>query len=565
MSRPRGSAIDGELDGSRTAVLLGAGASADADLLLTSGLASAIIEKANQAKSRAYGSGKPDWVRALNAVYAGMVGHQGARGDNPLSAVNIETLISAVRLLRKRDDHEVAPFVSSWSAALSNFGSSHLPTLEGKTILDAVEKALGSHAGFSDRDITDAVARIARAAVQPDLEKPFADAEIFILRTLVELLGDHKEVTYFEPLLDLARRQCGGVDVITLNYDLTVETAASQSDVKVNRGMDSWRPGENLQFPVVDGTLNLMKLHGSLDWRVSRSRSRRQSQLTPYVLDVVPLEERDEDQSSTDLPWIVVGDREKLATDGPTLALNFAAQSALLRTSHLAVVGYSFGDGHINAMIRDWLAADKTRTMSVLDLRWPRESGYREELDFQSDLLSNYGEQQGHDGESLNPRVVPIEGRTAEKLSEVLAARPRLAPDPLAEVIVSHHESAVRLDITWHGAELSRASVSASKREDEPQGFYGQSDVALYDSTPIPSTRSPEVGERRAHDMHWEEGGTVSVYAATDTAFPLQLEVSGVSILGRLQWTGLVSLGEPATPPAGIDVPGPVQPDDQGA
>lgn len=53
-----------------------------------------------------------------------------------------------------------------------------------------------------------------------------------------------------------------------------------------------------------------------------------------------------------------LGDREKLATHGPTLALNFAACEALARATHLAVIGYSFGDAHINAIIRDWLAAD---------------------------------------------------------------------------------------------------------------------------------------------------------------------------------------------------------------
>lgn len=528
--------------GGRTAVLLGAGASADAGLLLTSGLASAVVEKANKSSANRHRAGRHDWVRALNAVYAGMVGYQGARGDNPLSAVNIETLISAVRLLRRRDDHEVAPFVASWSSALSNFASSTLPTQSGKAILDAVVNGMGSSASFADRDITEAVAQIARVAVRPGLEKPFADAEEFILRSLMELLSAHKGVAYLNPLLDLAHSQRGGVDVITLNYDLTVETAASQHGVVVNRGVESWRPGEILRFPMIDGVLNLMKVHGSLDWRIERTRStdQRDSRLVPYSVTTAPVTQPDEDRPR-DLPWIVVGDREKLATDGPTLALNFAAQSALQRASHLAVIGYSFGDDHINSMIRDWLSADETRTMSVLDLQWPRETDHLQNSDFRSALLDSYGAQQRYDGEPIDPRVLPVEGRTSEKLAEVLSGRPSRAPDPLAEASVSRDKSALRIEIIWHGAELANARVTASLTPDA-SGTRGYPDVPLYDRPPLPKANSSEQWERRLRGTHWPSGSTMTLYAAAETSLPLQLQIRGASIVGSFEWNGTVGV-----------------------
>lgn len=128
----------------------------------------------------------------------------------------------------------------------------------------------GSRIGFNDRDITEAVAPIARAALRPDLKELLARAEEFILGSLVELLGAHADVSYFAPLLKIARDQTGGLDVITLNCDLTVETAAANEGITVNRGVESWNPGGFLEFPSIDGVLNLMKLHGR--WTGGRRR-----------------------------------------------------------------------------------------------------------------------------------------------------------------------------------------------------------------------------------------------------------------------------------------------------
>lgn len=539
----------------RTAVLLGAGASADAGLLLTSGLAAAIVDKANQTEHGYFKPAKPDWVRALNAVYAGMVGYRGARGDNPLSAVNIETLISAVRLLRTRDDHEVAPFVATWAPSLSNFGSSDLPTSSGKSILEAVGRSLSPGAGSDEGEITEAVAEIARAAVRPDLGRPFADAETFILSSLVELLGAHQDVSYLEPLVALARTQPGGADVITLNYDLTVETAAAQSGLTVNRGIESWRPGENLDFSPTQGVLNLMKLHGSLDWRSSTRMDGVHPQLSPRGIDVVAPGLSREGRQRDDLPWIVVGDREKLATDGPTLALNFAARSALLRTNHLAVVGYSFGDAHINAMIRDWMAASRDRTMSVLDIQWPRERYYRENIDFRSALIASYGRQQDHELQPVLQRMLPIEGTTSARLGDALHARPGLAPEPRATVVVTRSAASVRFDVTWHGPDLAKATLTIRPSEHGRRvGFMG-TDISLHESLPIPPAHSGRRWVPKPSFERWAAGATITVHAAAETALPVEIEVSGASIIGAQRWVDLVgaeAIEAPAPMPDGV-------------
>ena len=518
------------LDG-RTIVLLGAGASADAGLPLTSALAAAIVQKANDTvDARGLPPGPPDWVRALNAVYAGMVGHQGLRGGNPLTAVNVETLISAVRLLQNRDSHEVAPFVAAWSPALSNFDSGEIPPQPGDKIADVISRGLMGHGGMIGRDISEAVATIARAALRPDLQKPFADAEIFILRSLVELLDDIGDVSYFQPLVDLARSQSGGLDVITLNYDLTVETIAARNGVRVVRGIEAWQPGQPLVFPYEDGVLNLMKLHGSLDWRRAAGERKLPSELTPPRLDIVEPQAMVDGDRRSQLSWIVVGDREKLATDGPTLALNFAARDALTRATHLAVVGYSFSDGHINAMIRDWLAADDARTISVLDLRWPRERYYREARDFKSVLLATYGRDHDWENHRLLPRMIPVEGRTKDQLSAVLAARPHLPPEHLVTAHATRTEDHIQIDLTWHGIELSDVTVEAHTptvlgRPPRPDGR-----IRLHRSLPLDSPLEEFFGTVHA-DVFPVESSMI-VYADATAALPLELTVSGASILG---------------------------------
>lgn len=523
----------------RITILLGAGASADAGLLLTSGLAKEIVHRANTSRDGTRYSGPRDWVRALNAVYAGMVGYQGARGNNPLSAVNIETLISAVRLLRVRDDHEMAPFVANWTPSLSNFGSTDLPTSAGGKIAKTINESIGSRgAPFADRQLTDAVAEIARAAVRPDLEKPFAEAETFVLRTLVELLGDHQDVSYFAPLLDLAAAQSGGVDVITLNYDLTIETAAKQRGIPIIRGIDDWKPGEKLAFGTVDRQINLLKLHGSLDWRLSPPVGYYQSHLSPRGITVVESIDP-ENTREQDLPWIVVGTRDKLATDGPTLALNAAARSVFRRTDHLAVIGYSFSDHHINAMIRDWLNGDEKRTLSILDYSWPRERYHTGPSDFRTELITNLAVEKSKDGTVVPPRVLPLEGTAAERLADVLHKRPSLPVTRLASVEVTRTESACRLDVTWCGFDLADSWVHAW--EETGDGIEGNTQSPLRVFAKIDDVNSQPKYAMENISIHfstWKQGETKTFYTHHDAHLPIHLEVDGASIVGRQHWKG---------------------------
>ncbi|PYY46234.1 SIR2 family protein [Curtobacterium sp. MCBD17_023] len=520
----------------RTTVLLGAGASRDAGLRLTSELAAAVVAKAN-AEHSPFGD-KPGWVRALNAVYAGMIGYQGASGQDPLSAVNIETLISAVRLLRSRDKHEVAPFVAAWSPALTNFGLGTLPNSYGRTIIKEISDSRNSRIDFADRNITEAVAGIARAALQPDLKQPFAEAEEFILRTLVELLGAHRDVSYLDPLLELAKTQQGGLDVITLNYDLTVESAAANRDVPVNRGIDTWNPGEYLQFPSVAGTLNLMKLHGSLDWRVKPQDSELGDQLSPRGIDVVDTENlyASPRRSSQDLPWIVVGDREKLATDGPTLVLNFAARDALMRTDRVVVVGYSFGDAHINAMLRDWLARDPSRTLVILDVSFPRARHISARDGFRSALIETYGFHHDPFRQRHQYQVFPIEGTAAASLTHALSPQADSIPSVLAEVQVVRIEDGARIEVKWLGNPLSSARLMIRSSSDANDPYEQHSIVLSQEPYPASEVAGKRLTGALDYD-EWPTGLARSAYLLGSLGPSISVVVDGHSISGLQEWT----------------------------
>jgi len=409
-------------DEPRVAVLLGAGASVDAGLCMTEALAAQIVARANREMPTAPAT------QALNFVYGQTVGFRAETGNDPLAAVNIEMLVSALRLLKNRNSHEVAPFVSTWKSGAFGFGEQTIASDLGAQLIDALRRELpeewhnapNSHRGAS----ADAVASIARSAVDASSSQSFQDAEEFVLRCLREQLSQLQAVSYLAPICDLATQQPGGLDVISLNYDRAVQDSAEKARVPVDIGVDRWVPGQPLGFSYTDGMLRLIKVHGSIDWSTPSSHEWPRSD--PMV-DSPRISVGNDPADQRTLPWIVVGDREKLATDGPTLPLVQAALSALVRASHLVVVGYSFRDAHINGLIRDWMTSDDERTMTVLDPGWPDADN---RTDARVSWMRRYGRPPlGQDVDNgFIPRLRVIRKYTRDGLFEALGER--IAPDP---------------------------------------------------------------------------------------------------------------------------------------
>ncbi|WP_152349277.1 SIR2 family protein [Brevibacterium sp. CFH 10365] len=521
----------------RVAVLLGAGASADAGLKLTGDLAKAIVEEAN-APRRLLASDR-DWIQALNAVYAGMVNYQTIHGDNPLTSVNIEMLISAIRLLRERDSLEIAPFVGSWSAGISDFTSTHLPLKTTDRLVASLGKSLGDASSRVGEQLN--LSRILidtiQSATHPDLKKPLEDAEHFVLTTLLKLLGNHGDVEYLQPLINLAISQRGGIDVLTLNYDLTVEAAAS-GQVDLVRGVESWSPGHAMEIPQKDRTLNLIKLHGSLDWRLRGFGVTNDPRLTGRGIRVLSEAEMNAPEFQDSEPWIVVGTRDKLGTDGPTLELNFAARSALRRADRLVIVGYSFHDNHVNNMIRDWLSSDEQRNISVVDKYFPSYR-YRyenpEEDSFRNALLREYSVTVDYDGNPLTPKMHVFQGTAAEVLGEAISS-PVEGRGELVEI--NAHRSGTSFQLDFHCGNTSMTDVHIwTSPSESREGESRAENVSLHWQYP-PREDDPTFSYRPVLDVtEMPAGETVTAYMSPGARGVFDVVIHGSSIYGEQKTT----------------------------
>lgn len=499
--------------GERVAVLLGAGASADAGLPLTTELAEMLVRNANAVGGDL--GPLPDWVRALNFVYGSMVGYQAEDGSNPLQAVNIERLISALRLLQDAKVHEVAPFVAAWKAGALGVGTPHIDRGLGERAMSAISGSLGSRFSEGQR-FADAIAAIAKSATSTPSPHAFKKAEDHLLGDLSELLGGVNDTAYLRPLAELAKRQPGGLDVLTLNYDLTVELMAQATSTPIDRGIGSWEPGNAIERTHEDGKINLHKLHGSLDWELEPPGHALEP---PKILSPERTEETDADGDGIlhfnrrRRPWIVVGDREKLATDGPTLDLLQSATVALRQASHLVIVGYSFSDIHINAMIRDWMAADDARTIGVLDLTWqvPHQDGFR------GALVRAFGD---FHRERRDSRIVPVAGTAAAALERALTARPaQSGPEPYADAEYSVETDHVAMRVTLLGPDLYGASISIHHQATQTDGrrvlargfdtFRSRDELDARDKT-IPSRSN---SYRPVNLDVWRQGETITLFS----------------------------------------------------
>lgn len=332
----------------RTAVLLGAGASADAGLPMTRGITRlALDELALDSDQRMY--------RALLLVFGALVAHDSARAREPQDSVDIERLIAATRLLGERLELEISPFVGAWIPAVDIIERPVFRGSAGKKI-----GAMGSPHWESafDRELK---AAVLSWVGQGDGEtyKRLANVLVGLLPKLVHL-PDETRVDYLAPLLD-ARSKQRPVSIATLNYDLCIETAARRSGVPIDTGVERWIETGVISFQ--DGCIPLYKLHGSIDWK-------RTGGDPPGFHETLTLTERGD-------PWIVLGSREKLQASGPFLDLLSGWRASLLEVDHLVVIGYSFRDDHINDAIGGWLARDESRVLTVVEPHWPEYPDHR--------------------------------------------------------------------------------------------------------------------------------------------------------------------------------------------
>ena len=507
----------------RVAVLLGAGASKDAGLPLTHELAQRIVGSLNERTS--YGP----VVQALNFVYGAMVGYQGETGANPLQAVNIERLVSAVRLLARRADHEVAPFVSSWRGTAVTRDFRLVGQRHGSSLRSAVGRAIGDRS-FGGDELGVEIARIAAEIAGDVGTQVFRSLEVALLERIAEELGEFGSVDYLLPLAALARAQSGGLDIITLNYDTTVESMCKKAGIEVDTGFARWTPGTRLEFGRATEKVNLFKIHGSLGWRLKTGDA--SGLITSPSIEPIAIKDGGGN------PWIVVGDREKLDNDGPILPLLEAAREALAEADHLCVIGYSFSDRHVNTLVRDWMQTGERRTLGVLDIAWPTWGRIG---DPRLALADGYGQHSRRGAVGTAPRVEVIEAAAKSGLEQCLAARPRALSDPVS-VALSRAGRRLRISLTVSDDRVISVRVSDGRERGTAFGIFervADRDATLKRGGSGPSTRFAEI--RATTAVH-----SIVVYSAvTQEDVPLALRVESRSHVAEC--VQIVTLPLPST------------------
>ena len=176
--------------------------------------------------------------------------------------------------------------------------------------------------------------------------------------------------SYLAPSVRLGRAE-GGTTIVTLNYDLSIEGQAAAIGIPCDTGIRSWSVDGKLSWRI--GSVNLLKLHGSIGWSFSPQ----------YSHDGQLEEELVVSGQTGQSPAVIFGQREKLRATGPFLQLFDEFRKRLDTANQLVVIGYSFQDDHVNEIIRRWINRDKLRHIIVIDPFFPtHQMGAAEDSDF---------------------------------------------------------------------------------------------------------------------------------------------------------------------------------------
>lgn len=332
-------------------LLLGAGASRDCGGELIGAIPLA-IERALQSEGIT-GTFKPRIRRWLPLFYLALRNC----GGNDSGPVTRDAILDRRQQLNgdspspvKVNFEQVLALLHRWRSALPETGGRL--RIDGSPALDAKAEDL-------DTTLEHATRALARAC---DLPTPGKEASHATYKVLVRKLLTRP--------LNLKR-----VNVFTLNYDTLVEQAADAEGVVLLDGFVGtqrrvFRPEsyeQDLYFPAettegrvhrFDRVLHLYKLHGSITWRANEPTID-----DPYGVQFEPFD------PATSKPLLIYPTPAKY---GETLGLPYSElfrrfAAALARPqSVLFVIGYGFGDEHVNAIIRQALAVPSF-TLVIVD------------------------------------------------------------------------------------------------------------------------------------------------------------------------------------------------------
>lgn len=281
----------------RITFLVGAGLVYDAGLPLSIDLTRKFREHlSEQVESNAKGNHGLH-LQVYRFLVGGIRYQQGVLNRDPDGPVNIEQLATAALRLKSRLDSPLAPYVSGWNQKLVE-----LEAMQDGLLADFLEAIYSRLNSWLTVDDPAKIAYLAR-------------------------LNDFKDIAE-------------SVDVFSLNYDLCVEMAFTESSHLFVNGFteNGWTPSA-----FQSSEIRLFKMHGSLDWV--------EDEVHGICSVSMPRHTYADDFEGQKPPLLIFGTDAKLTGKEPFLTLLYSFSSRLQDSDVLVVVGYSFQDEYLNDII----------------------------------------------------------------------------------------------------------------------------------------------------------------------------------------------------------------------
>lgn len=211
-----------------------------------------------------------------------------------------------------------------------------------------------------DKEFKQLVMQLEQKPAEGQKFKRTAEQMISMLKDLV-WIEEACKVEYLSPILNKIKNGERLV-IATLNYDNGIELVAKANSIPCNTGIDIWSQKGIFDFSV--NGLNLIKLHGSIDWswQVDVSTAER-----PMSHSIICRVETESFKNNFERPAVIFGQRNKLTAEGPFLDLLRQFQNELDKSTVLTVIGYSLRDAHVNTYVSKWLNESPNKKIRIVD------------------------------------------------------------------------------------------------------------------------------------------------------------------------------------------------------
>ncbi len=276
--------------------LFGAGASVDAGIPTSNKMIEDVEELIQ--------SEWADYRELYFLVKSAIIYADGVQGkfDNQDSN-NIERLFNVLLELEKKEQHPLYPFIGQWNIKFSE--------------------------------------------VVKDKYSIIKDFQKVIFEKLREWVSfEEGKANYYEQIGTFRKEYEYPLNIFTLNYDLCVEDALGSTS-KIERGFNENKIWDYKKYEqrseFSDYDIYLYKLHGSIDW----DRDEKTGQIQYKNINRIKK------------PDLIFGNIYKLQYVDPYLFQFYELRKYTLDAKLVIVVGYSFGDEHINGILSQALKQDK--------------------------------------------------------------------------------------------------------------------------------------------------------------------------------------------------------------